>query len=174
MKRFIKIIIPVLCLVIGLAIGIFSTYLIMKNNKDEDSNTLNTSTKLESPYTLEEIYDIIEDPERYYEENKGNPNDFAYTLFHFYDYFSINTPFKIATKVELDDDNYHVSKVLEVDYLTYSEYMDAMKVYYEEEQWEIDWCKEEKNKDLADCNDEKYVTAIMNYKRAINWVVYGR
>lgn len=128
-------------------ITIFIIYTIFKENKKE--KYLNYEVRFaesiikESPYTLEEIYAIIENPQTFYEVNKLRYNDFAYTIVHFYDYFSKNTQLKVATKVETDE-NGKVTKVLEFTYLSYDEFMDFMSCEYDFETDAIKTCKEKK------------------------------
>lgn len=132
-----------------------------------------TNGKYESPYTLEEIYEIIEDPERYYTLQYPKDGNVTYILCHFYEYFSKGTPFKVATKVEIDPNNSNrVSKVLEVDYITYAEYQvlnEAFEFSYKNKQ-EI--CEESYDEGL--CNHEKYGIYNIMYNFFADKLIYAQ
>lgn len=142
----------ILFIAIGIIIGISSTIAVqtLTSNKESKEVKEEHPSKKESPYTLEELYEIIEDPIKYRELNVGHTNDYAYTMFHFYDYFNKSTPVKVAKEVEKDENGY-VIKVLEYKYLSYYEFMEEMKQAYDIEKQDIEQAK-------ADGRDEPYVT----------------
>ena len=67
------------------------------------NNNIISEEKKESPYTLEEIYELVEQPEKFNKLlNDYDENGIAYTIFHFYDYFNKSTPIKtikLKTKI---------------------------------------------------------------------------
>ena len=133
-NRIIILIFITLLLTTNIANTLITSYLV---NKKIDVKTEKAEKKL-SPYTLDEIYSIIEDPVKFNElSNEKMATEFNEVLFHFYDYFSETTPFKKAKKVIVDNDpnkTFHVVKVLETEYISYYEYMDFMKNNYEDEE----------------------------------------
>lgn len=140
-KKSKKIIIAILILIVGIIIGVLSTYLILNTNKKEETPTIERLkpedikyySQLEnlkvSPYTLDELYEIVETPEKYYEANSTNMNAFNYVMFNFYTFFNAKTPVKVATKVRKDGTK--IVEVLEVEYIDYSEYQRRMADFYE-------------------------------------------
>ena len=129
-KKITLIISHILVLIIGVAIGAcliwgVDKYQASKEDNKKEVETTNPLDIKESPYTLEELYEIVEDPERFYQENGSIMTYYNIVMFHFYDYFSKSTPVKVATKVEVDD-HFKVSKVLEVKYIDYYEYQKWM------------------------------------------------
>ncbi len=82
----------------------------------------------ESPYTLDEIYEKIENNELYkcniFEDDCQK---LASVVFHFYDYFNKDTKFIVSSK----NGDGIVPK--EFKYISYSEYMDMI----EKEEWDI-------------------------------------
>ena len=142
MKKNIKmIILTFLLLIVGIIIGVLSTYIILNTNKKEETPTIERLkpedikyySQLEnlkvSPYTLDELYEIVETPEKYYEANSTNMNAFNYVMFNFYTFFNAKTPVKVATKVRKDGTK--IVEVLEVEYIDYSEYQRRMADFYE-------------------------------------------
>ncbi len=81
---------------------------------------------LESPYTVNQIYEIIESNKLF---RKGfsyfnqDSIELGYILMNFYDYFDKDTLFLVANK--LDD----YGQPLEFKYITYSEYRNQIKMY---------------------------------------------
>ena len=140
-KKSKKIIIAILILIVGIIIGVLSTYLILNTNKKEETPTIERLkpedikyySQLEnlkvSPYTLDELYEIVEKPDKYYELNSSTVTVFNYVMFNFYKFFNTKTPVKVATKVKKDGTN--VIEVLEVEYIDYSEYQRRMAEAYE-------------------------------------------
>ena len=102
MKKNIKmIILTFLLLIVGIIIGVLSTYIILNTNKKEETPTIEKLSPEEvnkdlrvlkslkvSPYTLDELYEIVETPEKYYEANSTNMNAFNYVMFNFYNFFN--------------------------------------------------------------------------------------
>ncbi len=173
------IILSIIIFLLGLTVGVVGTIGISKlkskpNQETEQKETkMPTNGKYESPYTLEEIYEIIEDPERYYSIPFPKDGNIAYILCHFYDYFSKGTPFKIATKVEIDpNDSNRVSKVLEVDYITYAEYLKANESFEFSYKNKEEICKE--SPDTGGCNDEKYGMSNIMYNYFADQLVYAQ
>ena len=62
-------------------------------NQEPDKKELNFK---KSPYTLEEIYEIVEDYNEFEKLKNDRENQFAYVIVHFYDYFNKSTPFKVV------------------------------------------------------------------------------
>lgn len=143
MKKNIKmIILTFLLLIVGIIIGVLSTYIILNTNKKEETPTIEKLSPEEvnkdlrvlkslkvSPYTLDELYEIVETPEKYYEANSTNMNAFNYVMFNFYNFFNTKTPVKVATKVRKEGTK--IVEVLEVEYIDYSEYQRRMADFYE-------------------------------------------
>lgn len=129
MKNELKIII-ILCviLIIGILSGILCTYKYLKDNSKEENTQENLDIK-ESPYTLEELYAIVDDPVLFYENNYADMTSYNTVMFNFYDYFSESTPVKIASKVRKNNKGL-VIEVLETKYINYSEYMELMASAY--------------------------------------------
>ena len=151
MKKFFNkknIVILLLIIVVVILIAFVSYKLLVKEQPQEEP-----SIQL-SPYTLEEIYEIVEQPEKFNELTGGTSSPFSYTVFHFYDYFSKTTPIKIATEVEKDEHG-RVVKVLEVDYVTYEEYMKMFDEVFEMEKEDLEVCErasEEAGEQICDIN----------------------
>ena len=133
MNKKIKItIISIIIFIVGISIGVISTNVYFNNKEPKEQKQPESNIKV-SPYTLDELYAIVEDPEKFREMNKQiTENEYAEVMFHFYDYFSKSTPVKVAKKVELDE-NGHVIKVLEFEYLSYDEYMKRMDTGHQHE-----------------------------------------
>lgn len=127
-------------LLIGICIGVLSTN-IFQDNSTDTSNNMKENTK-ESPYTLEELYALVEDPIKFRELNDTTENELAYTIFHFYDYFSKSTPIKAASEVEYDEKG-HAIKVNDFKYINYYEFMEFMKEPYEIEEYNIKKAEED-------------------------------
>ncbi len=126
-----SIIISIIIIIVG-AIIIFT--LPNKDSKTEEEKQLEKTIELLgfetgiSPYTLDEIYAIVEDPKLYYKENDSWHSIFGTNIYFFYEYyFSKTTPFKVATKVRKE--NNKIVEVLEVDYIDYSEFEKRTEQY---------------------------------------------
>lgn len=129
MKNELKtIIILGVILIIGILSGFLCTYKYLKDNSKEENTQENLDIK-ESPYTLEELYAIVDDPVLFYENNSADMTSYNTVMFNFYDYFSESTPVKIASKVRKNNKGL-VIEVLETKYINYSEYMDLMESAY--------------------------------------------
>ena len=104
MKKKIKLIIIIFFVFfVGISIGVISTNIYLNNKEPNAQKQPEPNIKV-SPYTLDELYAIVEDPERFRELNKKvTENEYAEVMFHFYDYFSKSTPVKVAKEVELDE-----------------------------------------------------------------------
>ena len=120
----------------------------------------------ESPYTLDELYSIVENPKEFYKLNTATMTDYNIVMFHFYDYFSNTTPVKVATKVKRDNNN-KVTKVLEIKYLTKEEYIEWMEAAYTYELSEIK-AYEERNKKY-----NQNAEPVFNYSMYIDELIYG-
>lgn len=142
----------VLVLIVGISIGVLSTNIYFSNKETEEQKQPESNIKV-SPYTLDELYAIVEDPDRFRELNKKViGNDYAEVMFHFYDYFSKSTPVKVAKEKEFDEDG-NVIKVLEFEYLSYDEYMKRMETGHQHERDVLASCEEDfKNKELMEAN----------------------
>lgn len=142
-----NVLIYILFIAIGIIIGISSTIAVqnLTTNKDSEIKEEQPSKK-ESPYTLEELYDIMGNPEKYKKLNDGNSmNTLAYTIFHFYDYFNKSTPVKVFSKIKKDEDGKIIS--VESKYLSYYEFMELSSGWRELEKKDLENCEEEIKKD---------------------------
>ncbi len=128
-------------LLIGVIIGLFVSYKLIEPEATSQQETL---TKKESPYTYEELEEIIMNPERFRELNgPSRDNEFGEIICHFYDYYSKDTLFPYAKVVERDEQGF-VIKVTEIgykDYYTYIKNLNEMK-FYEYESSEKKMCEE--------------------------------
>lgn len=158
-----QILMYILFIAIGIIIGIFSTITVqtLTSNKESKEVKEEQPSKKESPYTLEELYEIVENPEKYRELNSTRNSDYAYTMFHFYDYFNKSTPVKIAKEVEKDE-NGNVTKVLECRYLSYYEFMEYMKPAYDIEKEDIEQAKTDGRNEPYATNYRFYVDMLTN------------
>lgn len=160
----------ILFIAIGIIIGISSTIAVqtLTSNKESKEVKENQKSKKESPYTLDEIYALIENPEEFNLKNNLFYNDLAYTIIHFYDYFSETTPMKVATEI-IRDDSGTLREVKETKYISYHEFMEFTQqaLYQEKENQKI--CQEN-NISEKDCFYE-YPT---DYKYWTNLLVFGR
>ena len=158
------IIIIIISFVIGILTGCITTYFIMKNN------TVVSETKKESPYTLEEIYELVEKPEEFNKLlNNYDERGIAYTIFHFYDYFNKSTPIKtvklktktVENKEVLVKENgkYVIESINYIDYYEFSKKMDS---FLEDEKNVKESCKEQKEKN---CN--------YAYSSIVKYLIYG-
>lgn len=114
--------------------------------KTDDEIYLEKFEKLkeESPYTLDEIYAMVEDPQiiehlstpSEIDENATEvPYEFLYVMTHFYNYFSKSTPFKIVTKLKtVEGEFYKIEEVYEFAYISYEEYNKILEEMYIEEE----------------------------------------
>ena len=129
MKKELKIIIILgVLFMTGTLSGFLCTHKYLKDtNKTKDTQE-NLDIK-ESPYTLEELYAIVDDPVLFYENNSADMTSYNTVMFNFYDYFSESTPVKIASKVRRNNKGL-VIEVLETKYINYSEYMELMESAY--------------------------------------------
>lgn len=158
---------------VGIIVGVTAYHFISKGNSTTDTLKENevSSDKKESPYTLEEIYAIVEDPERFYELAYPRDGNISFILCRFYDYFSESTPFMIVTKAEFDD-NYKVKKVLEVDYISYAEYQVRNSAYEDEYRNKQVMCDEGLFDDEI-CHHSKYGIKNIMYNYFAEYLVYG-
>ena len=128
----------VIILLVGILIGVGATVLVYKvvdkeKNSIKENDTEEKFKLDENPYTLQELYDITDNPEKYYELNNARITDYNIVMFHFYDYFTKDTPVKVATKCETNE-SYKVTKVLETEYIDYYEYLRRMESAYKYEE----------------------------------------
>ena len=178
MKKKIKLIIIIFFVFfVGISIGVISTNIYLNNKEPKEQKQPEPNIKV-SPYTLDELYAIVEDPDRFRELNKKViGNDYAEVMFHFYDYFSKSTPVKVAKEKEFDEDG-NVIKVLEFEYLSYDEYIKRMETGYQHERDVLASCesqlqdnpdliKENKNW-LNECKEFGYNHFVYNLV-GINW-----
>lgn len=158
-----KVLISILLLSLGIGIGFCFSNILSKEEQPKENLTIK-----KSPYTLDEIYAVVENPEKYYELNSSMHTEFNEVLFHFYDYFSKSTPFKVATKVEKNNPEIptRVTKVLEVEYIDYEEYMKRMQAAYQYEELELK-SYEERNKKY-----NQNGTPYWDYRFYVNLIVY--
>lgn len=163
MKRK-NIIVTFLSFIIGIITGCLIMFFVMKNN-----NITLEETK-ESPYTLEEIYELVEQPEKFNKLlNNYDEQGIAYTIFHFYDYFNKSTPLKtvkLKTKIvdnkevlAKENDKYIIESISYIDHYEFSKKMDS---FLEDEKKVKDLCKEEKEKN---CN--------YAYSSIVKYLIYG-
>ena len=153
--------------ILGLAIGSALTFSIIsiKAKKTEDNKIS------ESPYTLNEINEIIENPTKFYELNDYHYNEFNYIITHFYDYFSKDTEFLIATKVEENDGK--VTKIIETKKIPYKDYIYLMSDFYQLEEQKQNQCEEKlKSKDKISLSYEDCIHDLDYQHEAIS-LVYG-
>lgn len=156
-----KVLISILLLSLGIGIGFCFSNILSKEEQPKENLTIK-----KSPYTLDEIYAAIENPEKYYELNSSMHTEFNEVLFHFYDYFSKSTPFKVATKVEKDN---KIVKILEVKYINYEEYIKFMGTFYDEEKADLKWCEEEAKK-----KNVKAIECPINYRYPVELLVFEK
>lgn len=158
MKKTKLIIAYIVILTIGILLGITTTKCLTLEQKEQINKEIPQIK--ESPYTLDELYKIVEDPVLFYEANCSDMTEYNKVMFNFYDYFSKSTPVKIATKT---NKNYKgtVIEVLETDYINYSEYMELMKEAY-------NYASETKKLYEKDNLEPSY-----NYELYITRLIYG-
>lgn len=157
MKRK-QIIITLIIFILGLSIGGTSIHLIHLLGKEESPICQETQKLKESPYTLEEIYEIVEDPVRFEELNNKNQTEFNEVIYHFYDYFNEYTPFKV---VLLNEDG----TVREIKFIDYSRFMLTAAPFYEADPTAEAICKEYGTK-KEDCK-------MLDYDTLARFFVYG-
>lgn len=144
-----------------------------KETLESDSSNQSSNLIKESPYTLEEIYEIVENPTKFKELNSTNPNDLAYVLCNFYNFFTKTTPFKIASQVKLDE-NGKVIEVLEVSYLSYAEYLERNQNYLDTYNIKKELCnKEENDTEIDYCHDSRYGITNIMYSYFATQLVYN-
>lgn len=120
-------------IIIGLVIivALFCTLFIINKVMDKhnhNDNIIENQNKFdfkESPYTLDELYEIIEKNKLYDLRFTDEGNEIGYILMNFYDYFNKSTKFMVAK--ELDDS----WKPISFKYITYEEYQKSMIEYKE-------------------------------------------
>lgn len=137
---------------IGVIIVLFLTTVIsivlVKNSKKNDDASVEDQKALKerenlinnAPYTLDELYAMIEDPliieklTKPSDDGKGQiaPNDFYYEIFHFYNYFSKSTPFKRVKKGVKKDGK--IIELKEFEYITYDQFMKEVEDSYSVEE----------------------------------------
>lgn len=121
-KSRLFIILGILLLIIICSIILFGDY---KKNTDDLSDKVKNVIPKESPYNLDEIYEMIKDGYilkcHRIEENQDRCNEFATVLFNFYNYFNEDTKFLAASLV--DKEKY---EIIEYDYFTYEDYQKVM------------------------------------------------
>lgn len=147
MKRK-QIIRTLIIFILGLIIGGISIHLIYSFNKGENLIHEEPQKLKESPYTLEEIYEIVENPERFLELTERGYTDFGYVILHFYEYFNEYTPFKCARIAEDDS-------IIEVSYVDYYRYMEVSTDFYTREKETLLYC-EEHGKSKEECKTLDY------------------
>lgn len=124
-------ILGILIFITGITLGSAVTYYLVSGK--EDCPVLKEPEQLsikKSRFTLNELYEITENPHSFYVYSQGIKSQYNYIMFHFYDYFNKLTPVKVATKVKRDS-NGQVTEVLETKYMDYDEYMEKMKPAYD-------------------------------------------
>lgn len=162
-KKIVAIITAILILVIGIGIGIFVNKKITNNQAPEKQEE---GTIKASPYTLDELYAIVENPEKFYKVNEAGITDYSIVITHFYDYFSRTTPVKVATKVKVNESN-EIVEVIECKYINYDEYMEEIAVVSEYEQIQIK-ATEEYNEKYNENSSPQFV-----YKYFVERLIYG-
>ena len=111
-----------------LIVGIVSVLLLNKkdNKLDNQDKKIATVIPKESPYTLDEIYEKINDGYilkcHQIEEGKDKCNEFATVLFNFYNYYNEDTKFLAASLVAPGK-----YEIIQFDYFTYDEYQKVME-----------------------------------------------
>lgn len=156
-KKKIVIIVSILIMVILSIIGVI---VYNENKKEEDIKEIKKSS-----YTLEEIYELVEQPEEFLKLlNNHDKDNLAYILFHFYDYFNKSTPFKIVNlkTEEIDgietlvkvDGKYVIDSV---EYIDYYDFQRHMETYHKAEKDRLKQC--EKNNQSDNC-PFVYTTAV--------------
>lgn len=158
------IIIIILSFIIGISIGCITMYFFMKNK------TVTYETKKESPYTLEEIYELVENPEEFNKMlNNYDEEGIAYTIFHFYDYFNKSTPLKtVKLKTKIDENRevlvkengkYIIESIGYIDYYEFSKKMD-------------NFLEDEKNI-KASCKEQEKTNCNYAYSSIVKYLIYG-
>lgn len=123
-NKKIYIIVGVISFVFFIGIGLLTNKLmdIHRVNIVENHNKFDFK---ESPYTLDEIYEIIENNKLFELRFSAEGNEIGYVLMNFYDYFNKNTKFMVAK--ELND----LWEPISFKYITYEEYQKSMIEYKE-------------------------------------------
>lgn len=121
-----------------LVLGVSTCTGIYLYNKNQESKQEEPIIK-KSPYTLEEIYEIVDDIDLLEKKIKDRNDDFAYVICHFYDYFSKSTPFKRAKVKYIEPSKMELIETTTIDYYEYMRIMDGNEFYeYEKEKIEND------------------------------------
>lgn len=110
-------------------------------------------------YTLEELYEIVENPEQFYQLNDPKMSNYNKIMFHFYDYFDKDTKVKVTSSTQKR--NGKVEKVLQTEYIDYDEYNNRMKEAYEYEKRE--------EQEFKTNNEEE----IYDYRIFVRELIYG-
>lgn len=144
-KKKLIIIVSLIILVLGVS-TCTGIYLYNKNQESKQEEPIIKK----SPYTLEEIYEIVEDYEEFEKLKNNRENQFAYTIVHFYDYFNKSTPFKIV-KLARDKDGNIIKKegksqIESIKYINYYEFQNMAESYYKNEQVPLERCETKKTK----------------------------
>lgn len=163
-------IIYILFVAVGIIIGIssFATVKNFSSNNENNKASENQPSIKESPYTLEELYEIVENPEKFYELNKSTRTDYNMTVFNFYEYFSKTTPVKVASKIKIDKTG-KVIEVLETKYLSYDEFKERMSDAYTSIELDKKSTEEYNKKN----NDNRDYKDLIDYRYWIEILIYG-
>lgn len=120
-KTYIIVCVISLLLVVGMLFGLKS----LMNKEDNIIENQNKYDFKESPYTLDEIYEIIESNKLFDLRFSDEGDEIGYILMNFYDYFNKDTKFMVAK--ELNES----WKPVSFKYITYEEYQKSMIEYKE-------------------------------------------
>lgn len=171
MKKYSKkknIIISILVLIIIIITSIIIGINITK--KDKELINYDELIIKESPYTLEELNEIVMNPKEFNKLTTSTSTPFSYTMFHFYDYFSKTTPMLVATKVEKDE-NGNVTKVLETKNIYYDEYSSKYETLFKFEKHQMELCQEVYETEGVQVCDINF--SYFTYGQFVRELVYG-
>lgn len=180
-----KILISSIVVLLIASVGIISVIALNSSKKDDvkkpEKKAYEALLNNESPYTLDEIYKMIEDPQiiEHLKKPVGEvedgtaysvPIEFYYVITHFYNFFSKSTPFKIVTKLKSNEGNYkEIIELYEFSYINYDEYMKEMKDFYYREE-------EERKKQENSGESQPLVRSLgySEYEWQVRWLLYGK
>ena len=170
MKKKIKwlAILVIICLLLLTIFVIFICHGKKDQNKKNQQEGFSLEEVIKNPeYSLDELYDIIEEPEKFYELTAPVKSSYAIEMYYFYNYFSKNTPVKVAKKVKTNDSK--VVEVVEVEYINKDEFEKRMESAYQSEEV-LKNSTEESNKTN---NDEYDYREYIPYNKFIRELIYG-